>query len=105
MFKTKYFLEIKYRLLFILLSFLFSFLISYIFVEEYFFIIARPLYESHGALDFNSTLSTSEVLLSSQSLHKQDFIFTQLSEAFLTYIYTAFFFTILLNIPLCIYHL
>ena len=63
-----------------------SFITSYIFAEELFFFLTKPLVDRSTDLTFQ-------------------FIFTQLSEAFSTYLNVTLFYCFVLNFPLFIYHL
>ena len=96
--KSKYFNEIRWRICFVLFSFVFSFIFSYYFIEEYFNIIAKPIY------NISKVLSNIRTPLSSEIPFEQKFIFTQISEAFTTYFHTSLLFVVIINVPFTLYH-
>ena len=77
--------ELKYRFLYILISFLFSFISFYFFLGEITYLIIKPL-----------TLNNSKI---------HELIYTDMSEAFFASIKLSISFTIIVIIPIILYHL
>jgi sec-independent protein translocase protein TatC len=77
--------EIKFRFFYICFCFILSFIVSYIFVDEILYLIAKPL-----------------IVL---SFFQRNFIFTNISEAFVTYLSISFYTSLISSIPLIIYNL
>ena len=77
--------ELKYRFLYILISFIFSFISFYFFLGEITYLIIKPL-----------TLNNSKI---------HELIYTDMSEAFFASIKLSISFTIIIIIPIILYHL
>ena len=77
--------ELKYRFLYILISFIFSFISFYFFLGEITYLIIKPL-----------TLNNSKI---------HELIYTDMSEAFFASIKLSISFTIIVIIPIILYHL
>ena len=78
---TEHFIEIRRRLVYSILFFLLAFAVSYIFVEEIYAFLVKPLAEAYGAN------------------HHKRMIFTSLTEAFTTYIHLAFLTALFFSTP------
>ena len=77
--------ELKYRFLYILISFIFNFISFYFFLGEITYLIIKPL-----------TLNNSKI---------HELIYTDMSEAFFASIKLSISFTIIIIIPIILYHL
>lgn len=87
----EHFNEIKLRILFIFICFLTSFVTSYLYSEELFYILSKPLIDAYSNKSPN--LDDTNVR----------FIFTDISEAFLTYIRISIISSLILTAPYIVY--
>lgn len=78
---THYLLEIKFRVIYIIFSFISTFISAYIYSEQILKILATPLFYTYEIKDLS-------------------FIYTHLTEAFLSYLKISFFASLLFTFPI-----
>ena len=93
---SEHLVELRIRLMYIILSFFLTFLSCYYFSEQIFYLLAKPL------LKLNLS---SQITLETTHIHNRNFIYTDISEAFLTYIKVSFFFSLYICSPIIIYQI
>jgi len=93
---TKHLKEIQRRTCIILLSLILSIIISLLYSEELLFILTKPLLE----IFLDPTIN----LLDESSSNTRRFIFTDVTEVFITYLRMSVSIAFLIQIPLVLYH-